>query len=172
MKTVFIGSSSYETIDKKYIELSKEVALLCVKKDYKLKYGASSKSMMGTIYNTFMGNNKKVLGVQLETYKEDAKDLNCELVMVDSTLKQVEIFSKSDILLFLPGGIGTLNEIVNSITLKRNKEINGKIIIFNYDNFFDYLFKFISSLEEKSFSKKEELFKIVNTMEELKKELN
>lgn len=172
MKRIFIGCSSYETIDKKYINLSKDVALICTKKNLNLIFGANSKSMMGKVYEVFKENEKKVLGVQLKNYKKSSKDLDCKVIFKDSTLKQVEIFSKSDILLFLPGGIGTLNEIVSTITLKRNKEINGKIIIFNYNNFYDYLLKHISSLEKKSFSLKEDLFKIVTSLEELKKELN
>lgn len=171
MKRIFIGASSYETINKKYFSLAKEVASLCIKKELILVFGASSLGMMGRLYNEYKNNKKKIEAVTIKEYQKDLENISCDKLVFDTTLKQIDYFMKCDILLFLPGGLGSLNEFINSITSKRNNEMNSKIILYNYDGYYDYLLELLNKFEEDGFSKKDNLFTIVNNIEELEKEL-
>lgn len=173
MKKIFIGCSSYETIDSKYLSLASEVGKLCISKNYSLVFGARNKGMMAALYNEYMGSNIPFEAITTWEYKRDIIDLNpkCAKHISKNTLEQVEYFQKSDILLFLPGGIGSLNEFISSITAKRNKEMNSKIILFNYENYYNELLNLFEKFIKEGFSIKEDLFIVVNTLEELEKEL-
>src|SRR5574344_870202 len=171
MKAIFIAASSYENIDDKYFALSKKVANLCIKKELSLVFGASPLGMMGRLYNEYKSNNMKIEAVTIKEYESDLEHISCDKIIFDTTLKQIDYFMKCDILLFLPGGLGTLNEFINSITSKRNSEINSKIILFNYNGYYNNLLELLNRFEKEGFSKKDNLFTIVNSLEELEKEL-
>lgn len=171
MRNVFIGCSSYNTIDRKYIDFSSHVADVCIKNNLNLIFGASNNGMMGEIYRKYYGSSLSVEGINIIKYQEDLKELNCKKTVFENTLKQLEYFLKSDILLFLPGGVGTLNEIISAITAKRNCETKAKIIIYNFEGYYDSLISLLNKFIEEGFSKKDDLFVIVNNDSELEQEL-
>ena len=96
---LFIGCSSSK-IDDKYSILSKELIDDISKiKDVDLVFGASNSGLMGDVYNSFLNNNK---------YSDS--------YYYDNTMERFnKIYEISDVLLFLPGSIGTITELFNSI---------------------------------------------------------
>ena len=78
----------------------------------------------------------------------------------------------SDAFIISPGGIGTLDEFFEIITLKKLKQHDKEIIIFNIEGFFDKMFEMIDEMAEKGFLyKQEELFKIANDIKSIEKYL-
>ena len=74
----------------------------------------------------------------------------------------------SDAFIIVPGGIGTLDEFFECITLKKLKKHDKKIVVFNINGFYDTMFKMIDEMGEKGFLyKQEELFKKANTIDEI-----
>ena len=65
-----------------------------------------------------------------------------------------EIYKKSDIMLFLPGGIGTFAEILSSIEESRTKDDGKLLILYNDDFFYTPLIKEMYSLFERGFAKR------------------
>lgn len=171
MKKIFIGCSSYNTIDKKYLDFSSHIADLCIKNNLNLIFGASNNGMMGEIYRKYLGTTLSIEGINIIKYQEDLKVLNCKKTVFENTLKQLEYFLKSDILLFLPGGVGTLNEIISAVTAKRNSETKAKIIIYNFEGYYNFLISLLNKFIEEGFSKKDDLFVIVNNDLEFEQEL-
>lgn len=64
-----------------------------------------------------------------------------------------KIISYSDAVLVLPGGYGTIDEMLTVVSAKANKLIDKPIAIYNYKGYFKTLEKFFNELEEKKFSK-------------------
>ena len=74
-----------------------------------------------------------------------------------------KFLENSDAFIITPGGIGTLDEFFEIITLKKLKQHNKEIIIFNIDGFFNKMLKMIDEMSEKGFLyKQEELYNIAN----------
>ena len=74
----------------------------------------------------------------------------------------------SDAFIISPGGIGTLDEFFEIITLKKLKRLDKPIIVFNIDNFFGKMFEMIDEMAEKGFLyKQEETFHIANSIDEI-----
>ena len=85
---------------------------------------------------------------------------------MDERKKKFE--ENSDAFIISPGGIGTLDEFFEIITLKKLKQINQEIIIFNIAGFYDKMLEMIDEMSEKGFLyKQEELFKIANSIDEI-----
>lgn len=153
MKIAVCGSSSND-INLKYIESSKTLLEQVFKGDNDLVFGAMNSGIMGISYKTAKLNNRKVIGIAPEIYKDDFKELDCDTeILTKSVNDRTEaLINNSDILLFLPGGIGTLYEIMAAIEMKRSKEFDKPIIVYNETGFFDELLQMLDKVYAKKFT--------------------
>ena len=116
-------------------------------------------------------NNRKVIGICPKVYADNFDILDCdeEIVtdtMLDSTIKIIE---RSNAIIVLPGGYGTLYELFASIQEKVSKEHNLPIILYNSCGFYNGLIEFVKKLKNENFIKTEleENFFIANNVEEV-----
>jgi len=80
---------------------------------------------------------------------------------------------KSDILVALPGGVGTLDEIFHVIAAASIGYHQKKVIFYNEYGFYDELLKALGTLESKGFARKpfSTYYEVANTLEELKEKI-
>lgn len=151
---IFIGCSARENIDTKYKESSKDlVEKVAQIKNLNLVFGAYYKGLMAICYDCFKQNNKKVIGVTPEIYKDALNEMSCdEEIITKTTMERFnEIYKKSDIFLFLPGGIGTLAELFNAMEENRTNDIDKKIILYNKDFFYTPIIKELYNMYKEKF---------------------
>ena len=69
----------------------------------------------------------------------------------------------------LPGGIGTLDEVIEAFTLLYLKQYDGKVCLLNYDGFYDPLVALLQHYVDAKMMTEETLGKLIvaNTTEEL-----
>ena len=61
------------------------------------------------------------------------------------------MISLSDVFIVLPGGIGTLDELFEVMALNYLKINNKKIVILNFNNYWDPLKKLIDNMKKNDF---------------------
>ena len=62
------------------------------------------------------------------------------------------MYKMSSLFVILPGGIGTLDECVEVLTLMQLKQLkNKKILILNFKNYWDHLFKLLRNMKIEGF---------------------
>lgn len=172
MNVLIISSASID-VPKKYLSIAKEVSSYLAYNNFDLIYGASSLSMMGQCYNEFVKYGRKVYAFTTSCYKDDLENLKkAKGVVLDSTfdLKKT-MFNNSNLILVLPGGIGTLSELLSYIEEKRSNNKDIPIIIYNEDGFYDSVLAIIDKMIEEKFTSNViyNSFNIVSDMGELKK---
>lgn len=154
-KKLFVGCSSSDDIPKEYIDDCRILLEELFALDYDLVFGACSRGLMGLSYNVALNNYRDVIGISPEVYKEDLNDIKCTGILTktisDRTDKLIEL---CDVIVFLPGGIGTIYELFTAIECKRNHEFNKPIIIYNSNGFFDKLLDFMEKVYSEKFSKR------------------
>ena len=64
------------------------------------------------------------------------------------------MYDKASVFIALPGGIGTLEELMEVLTWKQLRQIKSKILIVNTDNYWENLFKLFDDLVDNEFMKK------------------
>lgn len=172
-KTVFIACSSRDEINHNYHELAENISDLFIKEGYDLAFGAATSGMMGKSYKTFKRNNKNIFSYTVEKYRDDLennlKDTFC--YMYQNTFQRTEaLYKKADIIIFLPGGTGTLSELFACLEENRTTSLPKKIILFNYNNFFEPIIDFIHYCVTNHFNSESiyDYFHICNTEEEIK----
>ena len=134
---VFIGCSSHIDIDNKYIEDAKYISNRLSNKYDLVIGGIMDNGMIGTIYNEFINNNRKVYLYTLKLYEEDISKYKVECKYLDNTFERTKsLYDESDKILILPGGSGTIGELFSILEDYRTIESNKEIIIYNQDNYY------------------------------------
>ena len=59
---------------------------------------------------------------------------------------------KSDAVIVLPGGIGTLDEFFEVLTLKQLKRLNKPILVLNTNGFYDKMISMLQGIIDESFA--------------------
>ena len=81
---------------------------------------------------------------------------------------------KSEVLVALPGGVGTLDEIFHVIAAASIGYHRKKVIFYNEYGFYDELLKALHTLEDKGFARQpfSTYYEVANTLNELKEKIN
>lgn len=150
---LFVGCSSSNDIPNKYVDDCK-IYLNELLENNDLVFGAYNAGLMGEAYNIAISSKRKIIGACPSVYEGDLLNLNCtKEIITDDILERTKVLiEEADALIFLPGGIGTILELIAAIDKKRNNEIDKPIIIYNSYNFFDGLFNFLEKIYEEKFS--------------------
>lgn len=150
---LFIACSSREEIDKKYIEDCEELLEELFKKDNELVFGAYNKGLMNSSYQKALKYKRNIIGITPKIFSKDLQEIKCnkEVITENISRRTEKLIEESDALIFLPGGIGTIYELLTAIESKRSKEFNKPIIIYNSNNYFDNLLEFIDNMYKEKF---------------------
>lgn len=167
---LFIGCSSSNEIDKKYLESCKSL-LEELLKNNDLVYGAYNNGVMGIAYDIAIKNHRTIYAITTEVYKHELDDIQAEYKIVTPNIytRSESLIKNSDIVIILPGGIGTITELISSIETMRNNEFNKPIIIYNVDGFYDEFIRFMDVVYKEKFSSVEvkKFYRIFNDQKDI-----
>ena len=138
----------------------------------KLIYGGGNIGTMKALADSSYSNGGEVIGIITKhLLKREKRNLNIsKLVIVDSMHKRKEkIFRLSDVLIAMPGGVGTIDELIEVITWKQLGIHSKPIILLNINNYWNPLIKVLEHVHKTGFAKKQILrtYKIANNITEL-----
>ena len=170
MNICLYGSGSRK-IDKVYTDEAYRLGCEIAKKGHKLVFGGGDTGMMGACARGVHDNGGESLGIAPE-WINDFEPLceNCsEFIYVNTMDERKKKFEEnSDAFIISPGGIGTLDEFFEIVTLKKLRQTDCEIIIFNIEGFYDKMIEMIDEMGEKGFLyKQEEIFKTTNSIDEI-----
>lgn len=78
-----------------------------------------------------------------------------------------KFLEKSDAFIIGPGGIGTLDEFFEVLTLKKLKKHRKAIVVLNIDNYYGTMMEMIHEMGEKGFLyEQESLFRLTNNVDD------
>jgi len=153
MKSICVFSSSSDAINNEYFEIAEILGKLIGENNFTLVHGGAKVGLMGTVARHTQKFGGKVIGIIPEKLKIKGviTETDDELITAPDMHTRKEIMrSKSDAFICLTGGFGTLEEILEVITLKQLKYHSKPIVFINTKNYYDSLF----SMFEKSFEEK------------------
>ncbi len=128
--------------------------------------------LMGIIIDTMLKNGGRVEGA-IPEFMGDMEIQHPEiehLTVVDTMSRRKEVLRENtDAVVAFPGGLGTLEELLETYTLKRLGKYDGTVIIFNQDGFYNKLLNLLEHFAENKFLKTNyrESIVVVNSVEEL-----
>lgn len=154
MKKVAVYCGASTGNDGSYQQATKELAHALVKRDLELVYGGGGVGLMGTLANEVLSSGGKVHGVMTKQLveREAAFDKLTDLQVVDNmSIRKEKMLSLSDACIALPGGPGTLEEIIEAFSWARLGNNANPCIFYNVNNYYAPLEKMFDTMTEKEF---------------------
>lgn len=164
---IFIGGSSRENIDNYYYQESIKIATYLSKKRYNLIVGCDV-GLLEKVTNIFNKNNQDIMIMEADCYRKKNNSYNYPVYHHNTIAeRKSSLISNSNLALFLPGGIGTFDEILTIIESKRAKEHDLLIVILNLNHYYDDLEKMLNKAYEENFADYDDnLYKIIDNIED------
>lgn len=141
-----------------YEEAAKALADVLVRHEFELVYGGSDKGIMGVIAGAVLELGGKVHGVipQMLVEKEIAHQGITELHVVESMhARKTMMAALSDGFIAMPGGFGTLEEIIEIITWGQLRFHDKPCGLLNVDGYFDHLIAYLDHANREGFLRTE-----------------
>lgn len=171
-KLLCVYCASSDRLDPKYYSAAEELGREMVARGWGLVYGGGKTGMMGSIARAVKGSGGKVVGVIPEFMKarELAYDEADELVTV-VTMRERKLLmeTRADAFVCLPGGFGTLEEIMEILTLRQLDVVRKPCVFFNQDGFYEPLLQLFERMLRERFFKPSNmgLFCVANQIAEV-----
>lgn len=157
---VVVYCASSAKINNGYLRQAEYLAEDFIKKNIKLVFGGGKTGLMGHLASKVLASDGQVQGVMpnflkdIELYHPLVKDF----IFVETMSERKKLLMKdTEGVIALPGGCGTLEELLEVITLKRLGRYLKPIIIVNHDGFYDSLIELLSKMVKENFMRSEHL---------------
>ncbi len=153
---VFCGSRNGN--DLIYKKAAKELGTLLAKNKIRLVYGGGSLGLMGELSNSVNRNNGAILGVipkhllQVEGINKNHGEI---IVTDDMHTRKKTMYDCSDAFVCLPGGIGTLEEVSETITWFQLNISRKPIYFLNINGYWDKFRVLVENIVSKEFAGKD-----------------
>lgn len=153
---VYCGSSSGKRPE--YAAAARELADVIVRHDLELVYGGADKGIMGVLADAVLERGGKVHGVipQFLMDKEIAhRGLTKLHVVASMHARKTMMAALSSGFIAMPGGYGTLEEIIEIITWGQLRFHDKPCGLLNVDGYFDHLLAYLDNANKEGFLRRE-----------------
>ncbi|WP_378955114.1 TIGR00730 family Rossman fold protein [Pelosinus sp. sgz500959] len=157
-KVICVYSSSSWAIDPVYFDAASDLGRQIAEKEDLFLFGGGLTGLMGACARAVHQHHGQVIGIIPEALniKGIVYDRCDELVVTKCMRERKAIMDeRSDAFIALPGGYGTLEEILEIITLKQLRYHNKPIVILNINHFYDKLLEQFETFISQQFAKPE-----------------
>ncbi len=167
---VYAASSKACHLD--YHDAARRLGVFLAEQRFAIVYGGGGVGLMGALADGALSRGGRVTGV-LPRFMNDLEWGHAGLtelhLVEDMHARKHRLLSGSHAVVALPGGSGTLEELLEAITLKRLGLYLGPIVLVNTRGFFDPLLELLASAIEERFmhERHRAMWQVINQPEEV-----
>ncbi len=171
IETVCVYCASSPNLSDTYINIAKELGVIIAKKGIRLVTGAGEYGLMGAVAEGAMEFGGKAIGIipqfMIDNGWHNSK-MSRIIAVKDMHERKKTMADISDGFIALPGGFGTIEELMEIITWKQLGLIHKPLVILNVNNYYSALLKQLSIAVDEKFIKKEhhDIWMVANTPQE------
>lgn len=134
---VFLSAQSPGDV---YERAAQELGTLIPQHGYGLVYGASAVGLMDVLATAALKQKGYVTGINMELLNHTTREGLSETIVLPSLFERRQMLvQKSDAIVTLPGGIGSLDEVTEILELKKHDQHTKPVVLVNIDGFYDGL---------------------------------
>lgn len=173
-KNVVVYCSSREKLPQEYKDCAVILGEWIGKNGHNLVYGGVHAGLMRITAQAVHGNGGRVIGVVPKMFLYRRSELNDEIITTeDLNDRKARMIEMGDVYVVLPGGIGTLDELLATLSHNLSAGNYKKLIIVNMDGVFDCQIKQIAVTAVSPFAHGDIMKRIVEvkTVQDMLKEL-
>jgi len=170
--TVCVYAASSKACHPDYRDAAHRLGVFLAERCFTIIYGGGGAGLMGALADGALSRGGRVRGV-LPRFMNDLEwghsGLTELLLVEDMRTRKHQLLSASDAVVALPGGSGTLEELLEAITLKRLGLYLGPIVLVNTRGFYDPLLALLTSAIAERFmdERHRAMWQVVNEPEQV-----
>jgi len=171
-QTICVYCASSTQVKRSYFEATDRLGKILVDAQLSIVYGGGSMGLMGQLADSTLKAGGEITGVIPRFMCEvewNHTNLS-ELILVETMHERKEKMAMmADAVIALPGGCGTLEELLEVITWKRLGIFTKPIVIVNIEGYFDALIAMLNRAIDEHFMREEhrQMWVVVETPEEV-----
>jgi len=152
--SVTIFCSSSRKSPEIYSLAARKLADILIDNHIRVIYGGGAVGLMGCIADRFVERRGDIRGVipefmvKVEWAHKQIKDM---VIVQDMHERKKKLVEGTDAVIALPGGTGTLEELMEVLALKRLGKFLKPVILLNTNSFYDPLITFFNSMVDNRF---------------------
>lgn len=173
MRICVYGSAS-TNIDKKFVEETEKMGKILADRDHNLVFGGGGNGLMGAAARGFRKGGAHIVGVIPRFFvREEVEEICdiCDELITPETMRERKLIMEdmADAFIVTPGGIGTLEEFFEILTLKQLCRHNKPIALYDQFGYYTETETLIKASIEKMFIKDKckELYFISDNLDEI-----
>jgi uncharacterized protein (TIGR00730 family) len=154
IKTVCVYCGSGPGTNPRFVEAAIALGKTFAENGVRLVYGGGSLGLMGAVAKSTLDHGGSVTGIIPEflTARENAMAKVQEMIVTpDMHERKRLMFERSDAFVALPGGIGTLEELVEQLTWQQLGRHSKPVLLANIDGFWEPLLALLAHMRATQF---------------------
>ncbi len=158
IRSVCVYCGSADAVDPAYVASASRLGQMMARAGLRLVYGGGSNGLMGAVARSVIENGGTVTGIIPEFLKnrelmlKSAQDL---VVVPDMHTRKRLMFERADAFVALPGGVGTLEELVEQLTWVQLEQHSKPVLIADIGGFWRPLLSLFAHMREHGFIRPE-----------------
>lgn len=172
IKKVCVYCASSSKVNSQYVETARKLGKILAENDLELVYGGGSVGLMGVLADSVLENGGRVTGVIPRFMVEVEWQHNglTELVLTETMHERKEKMAElADAVVALPGGCGTMEELLEMITWKQLGIHSQPIVIVNVNEYYTHLLAQFQQAADELFMRSQhlEMWSVVTDADEV-----
>jgi uncharacterized protein (TIGR00730 family) len=154
IRTVCVYCGSGPGTNPHFIEAANALGKALAENSIRLVYGGGSIGLMGAVATSVLDHGGTVTGIipDFLTTRENALTRVQEMIVTpDMHERKRLMFERSDAFVALPGGIGTLEELVEQLTWQQLGRHSKPVLLANIDGFWEPLLALLAHMRGTEF---------------------
>ena len=154
IKTVCVYCGSGPGTNPRFVEAATALGKILAENGIRLVYGGGSIGLMGAVATSVLDHGGIVTGIipDFLTSRENAlKRVQEMIVTPDMHERKRLMFERSDAFVALPGGVGTLEELVEQLTWQQLGRHTKPVLLANIDGFWEPLLALLAHMRATEF---------------------
>ena len=151
---VFCASSA--NIDERYLEAARELGRLLAREGWRCVNGGGAVGLMGAVTDGALDAGGQVTGVIPKFMVDNGwcyDRLEDVIVTADMHQRKYMMSEMADAVIAMPGGVGTLEELLETLTWRQLGLVKVPVIILNTLGYFDQLIAMLDHAIDEGFMK-------------------
>jgi uncharacterized protein (TIGR00730 family) len=154
IKSICVYCASGPGKNPAFMQAAKQFGRILAEKGIRLVYGGGSVGLMGALAESVLAHGGAVTGVIpdfLVNREHMLLRVQERIITPDMHARKREMFERADAFVGLPGGVGTLEELVEQLTWAQLGRHKKPILILNIERFWDPLCALIEEMRRLEF---------------------
>ena len=155
-QSICVFCSSSDKVDTVYFKAAAELGKRIGREGDHLVYGGTTVGLMGAVARAAKENGAKITGIIPRRIHEAGigwQEADAYIVTDEMRERKALMSEKADVLIALPGGVGTLEEILEVMTAKQLGYHQKAILFLNTNTFYTPLLEHFETVYRQHFAK-------------------